>query len=72
MLHPTALFALSLVQCQGRLQISRVKNIYNVFELSGVAFLLAPHYGGLLVLHRLNSIYHYICQYCPTDVRAEF
>ena len=32
-----------------RLQISRVKNIGNVFELIGVAFHLAPPYGGLLV-----------------------
>ena len=49
MSHPTVLFALSLMQCQRRLQISRVKNIGNVFELSGVAFCPAPPYGGLLV-----------------------
>ena len=36
------LFALCLVQCQRRLQISDVKNIGNVVELSGVAFRLAP------------------------------
>ena len=47
--HPTALFALSLIQCQRRLQISRVKNIGNVSILSGVAFRLAPPHGGLLV-----------------------
>ena len=42
--HPTALFALSQLQCQMRLQISRAKNIANVFEMSGVAFRLAPLY----------------------------
>ena len=47
--HPTALFALSVLHCQRRLQISRVKNIGNVFELSGEAFRLAPLYGGFLV-----------------------
>ena len=36
-------------QCQRRRQISRVKNIDSVFQLSGVAFRLAPPYGGLLV-----------------------
>ena len=40
--RPTALFALSLMQCQRRLQISRVKNIGNVFELIDVAFHLSP------------------------------
>ena len=49
MLHLTTLFALSVMQCQRRLQISRVKNIDSVFCLSGVAFLLAPPYGGLRV-----------------------
>ena len=34
---------------QRRLQISRVKNISTVFELSGVAFCLVLPYGGLLV-----------------------
>ena len=48
--HPTALFALSM-QCQWSLQISRVKNIGNVLELSGVAFRLAPPHGGLVLLH---------------------
>ena len=33
-----------------RLQISRVKNICRVFELSRVAFRLVPPYGGLLVI----------------------
>ena len=47
--HSTALFALNLMQRQRRLQFSRVKNIGNVFELSGMAFHLAPPYGGLLV-----------------------
>ena len=47
--HATALFALSLTQYQRRLHISRVKNIGNVFELSGVAFRPAAPYGGLLV-----------------------
>ena len=48
-MHLTALLALNLMQCQRHLQISRVKNISNVFELTGVAFRLAPHYDGLLV-----------------------
>ena len=47
--HPTALFAFNLMQCQRGLQISRAKNIVNVFELSSVAFRLAPPYGGFLV-----------------------
>ena len=38
------------MQRQTRLQISRVKNVGNVFELSDVAFRLAPPYGGLLIL----------------------
>ena len=46
---PTALFTLGLIQCQRRLHISKVENIGNVFELSGVAFRLAPPYGGLIV-----------------------
>ena len=37
------------MQCQRRPQISQVKNIDSVFELSSVAFRLAPRYGGLLV-----------------------
>ena len=49
MQHPTTLFALSLMQCQMGSYISRVKNIGNVFELSGVVFRLAPPYGGFLV-----------------------
>ena len=36
------------MQCQRRLQIYRLKNIDEVFELSGVAFRLAPPYGWLL------------------------
>ena len=47
--NPTALFALSLMQCQRRLRISRVKNSDNVFDLRVVSFRLAPFYGGLLV-----------------------
>ena len=43
------LLALSLIQCQKRLQIYRVNNIGNVLQLSCVAFRLAPHYGGILV-----------------------
>ena len=39
----------ALMQCQRRLQITRVKNIGNILEQSGVAFRLAPPYGGLLV-----------------------
>ena len=39
-----------------RLQISRMKNIGSVFELSGVAFCLAPLHGGLLV-QILQSLY---------------
>ena len=45
------LYALSLMQCQRHLQISRVKNIDSVVELSGVAFRLAPSYGGLLIVN---------------------
>ena len=44
------LFALSLMQCQRCIQISQLKNIPNVFKLSGVAFRLAPPYGGLVVI----------------------
>ena len=55
--HPMTLFALSLMQCQRRLQISRVKNIGNVFELRGVAFRLAPPYGGLNVRIGDNAVY---------------
>ena len=47
--HPTALFALSLIQRQVHLQISRVRNIGNVFNLSGVVFRIGAPYGGLLV-----------------------
>ena len=43
------------MQCQKRLQTSRVKNIDNVLEKSGVAFRLAPPYGWFLVL---QSYYH--------------
>ena len=32
--HPMALFAFRLMQCQTRLQICRVQNISNVFELA--------------------------------------
>ena len=51
MTHPTAdgLFAFGLMRCKRRVQISPVKSIGNVFELSGVAFCLAPPNGGLLV-----------------------
>ena len=52
--HPTTLFALSLVHCQRRLHISRVKNISKVLEESGVSFRLAPPYGGLLVLRHFG------------------
>ena len=38
-----------VLQRQRRLQISRVKNISRVFELSGVVFRLVPLYDGLLV-----------------------
>ena len=41
------------MQWQRRLQISGVKNIGNVLEQSGVAFRLAPPYGGLLVIYIL-------------------
>ena len=47
--HLTALLALSIMQCQRRLQICQAKNIGNVLEQSGVAFRLAPPYAGLLV-----------------------
>ena len=40
---------LHYVQCQRRLQISRVENIGNVLDKSGVAFRLTPPYGELLV-----------------------
>ena len=49
--RPTALFSLNLMQCQISLQISRVKNSGNVFELSGAAFRLAPPYGVFLVFN---------------------
>ena len=41
-------FTMSAMQCQRRLQISRVKNIGNVFELSVVAFRLAHIRVGFL------------------------
>ena len=40
--RPTAVFAVSRTQCQRRLQISRVKNIGNVSELSAVAVRFGP------------------------------
>ena len=43
------------MQFQRRFQIARVNNISSVFELSGVTFRLAPHYGGLLVIHDTNE-----------------
>ena len=49
-MHLCYSFALNLMQCQRRLQIYRVTNIGNVFELSGMAFRLATPYGGLLLL----------------------
>ena len=54
--HPTASFALSLMQCQRRLQISRAKNIGKVLEKSGVTFRLAPSCGGLLVIFIIARI----------------
>ena len=48
-------FSSSLVQCKRRRQISRVKNIDSVVELSGVAFRLAPPYGRLLVRSSINA-----------------
>ena len=45
-----------ILQCQVRLQISRVKTIARVFDLSGVAFRLIPSYCGLLVCPRTGSI----------------
>ena len=45
-----ALFASSLMHCQRRLQISRVKNIGNVSRLKRRAFRLASPYGGLRFL----------------------
>ena len=48
--HPTALFALNIMQCRGRLQNFRAKHFDNAFELSGVAFRLAVPDGGLFVL----------------------
>ena len=48
--HPTALFAINLMQCQIRLEISCAKNIGNAFELSDVALRLAPPYDGLFVI----------------------
>ena len=56
--HPTALFALSQMRCQRRLQISQEKNIGNVFELSGMAFRLALHYVGLLALILRRTVVH--------------
>ena len=51
----TLIFALSVMQCQSRLQIFRVKNTGSVFYLSGVAFCL----GGLLVHYTGNEYYAY-------------
>ena len=36
------------MQCQRRLQISRLKNLGNVLQQTGVVFRLAPPDGGLL------------------------
>ena len=46
---------ISVLQRQRRFQISRVKNIGRVFELSVVAFRLIPSYGGLLVKRNANA-----------------
>ena len=59
MLQPRALFVLNLMQCQRRLQNSRVKNIGNVFELSSVTFRPATEYCGLIVE---------LCDCCPDFV----
>ena len=48
--HPTALFALSIMQCQMHIRISRVKNIGNVcFRLKQRGVSPTPRYGALLV-----------------------
>ena len=80
--HPTALFALNdtKMQCQRRFQISRVKNISNFLEQSGVAFRLAPPYGGLFVnlneLNELSMIWalarFWISAKCATRVKSKF
>ena len=49
------------MQCKSRLQISRMKNIWSVVELSGVAIRLAPPYGGLLATKLL------ICRIYPPE-----
>ena len=60
------MFALSAVS--KRLQISRVNNIGNVFELRGVAFRLAPPDGGLPVSlsYRFGAIGRNMLQW-PAD-----
>ena len=53
---------LSAMQCQRRLQISRVKNIGSVCEFSGVVFCLAPPKGGLLLVQIwLSPHIHFWC-----------
>ena len=47
---------ISVLHREGRLQISRVKNIDRVFELNGVAFRLDPPFGWFLVLALCNDL----------------
>ena len=55
MLDPAALFPLNLMHCQMHLQISRVRNIGNVYKLSSVAFCLVPPTGGLHIVHQTKT-----------------
>ena len=45
----------------------RVKNIGNVFELSGVAFRLAKPYGGLLVFSKPTIMLDIAALVCSQD-----
>ena len=67
--HPTALFALSLMQCERPLQISRVKNIGNVLEYSGVTFRLAQLMVGFLFI-TLDSWILSLVSYRVLEVKA--
>ena len=55
-------FVLRLMQCQRRLQISRVKNISSVFEISGAMLRPAPPYGGLLARRNADPKFVVVCR----------
>ena len=50
---------------------SLVKNIGNVFELSGLAFRLVPLYGGLLVLNKIFFISD-VANFVPSTATYSF